>query len=220
MNKYRLALFDLDGTLADTAKDMAGALNMMLEDRSQATIPFENLRPHVSNGTPALLRLGFGCSPGDEMFEELRVEFLDIYENNICVNTDLFPGIREILDRCIETGLIWGIVTNKPEYLTRRLIDELELSDSVACVIGGDSLPKRKPDPLPIVYACGMVDIEPHYSIFVGDSIRDIEAGKGAGVETLGVTYGYIPPGDDPNSWGADYLVDTVPEIGSTLWGG
>ncbi len=218
MKKYRLTLFDLDGTLADTARDMANALNYLLEEESRETIPFEKLRPHVSNGTPALLRLGFGCSPGDSRYEELRLRFLDLYENYLCVHTRLFPGIRSILNRCIDSGMLWGIVTNKPEYLTLRLVDQLDLADSVACVIGGDSLPKRKPHPLPITHACKLADTTADSCLFVGDSVRDIEAGSAAGVETLAVTYGYIPPGDDPMSWGADFVVDTVPEISSILW--
>ena len=218
MNKYRLALFDLDGTLADTARDMANAVNVLRERHSKEPIPFENLRPHVSNGTPALLRLGFGCSPGEDQFEELRRDFLNIYENNVCVHTELFPGIQSLLDRCADSGMRWGIVTNKPEYLTLRLVDQLGFVDGATCVIGGDSLPKRKPHPLPISHACDLADTRPDDCIFVGDSVRDVEAGNSAGVDTLAVTYGYIPPGDDPQSWGADFIVDTVPEVASILW--
>lgn len=218
MKKYRLALFDFDGTLADTARDMANALNYLLEEESKERIPFEKLRPHVSNGTPALLRLGFGCSPGEDRFEELRLRFLGLYENYLCVHTKLFPGIRSILNRCIETGVLWGIVTNKPEYLTLRLVDQLDLADKASCVIGGDSLPQRKPHPLPITHACKLTDTTPDDCLFIGDSVRDIEAGSAAGVGTLAVTYGYIPPDDDPIAWGADFIVDTVPEISAILW--
>ena len=112
----------------------------------------------------------------------------------------------------------WGIVTNKPEYLTLQLINELGLDSTAACVIGGDSLPERKPHPLPVQHACKLVGTAPECSLFIGDSIRDVQAGSGAGVETLAVTYGYIPPGDDPNSWGADFIVDSVQEINSILW--
>lgn len=219
MNKYRLALFDLDGTLADTARDMANALNILRERHRKDAIPFRSLRPHVSNGTPALLRIGFGCTPGEDRFEELRKDFLDVYEKNICVYSGLFPGMRSLLDQCIESGMYWGIVTNKPEYLTNLLVDRLGLADSAVCIIGGDSLPQRKPHPLPIRHACGLTDVSPENCIFVGDSIRDIQAGSRAGVDTLAVTYGYIPPGDEPQSWGADFIVDTVPEMSTIIWG-
>ena len=211
-------MFDLDGTLADTARDMVNSLNILMERWDQQPIPFETLRPHVSNGTPALLRIGFDCSPGEDRYEELRVQFLDIYENNVCVHTELFPGMDELLKRCDDSGMKWGIVTNKPEYLTLQLINELGLDSTAACVIGGDSLPERKPHPLPVQHACKLVGTAPECSLFIGDSIRDVQAGSGAGVETLAVTYGYIPPGDDPNSWGADFIVDSVQEINSILW--
>lgn len=198
---------------------MVGALNHLLKEDSRPAIPFEELRPQVSNGTPALIRAGFGCSPGESGFEELRSRFLDRYEKNLCVHTELFPGMPSILNRCIESGMLWGIVTNKPEYLTLELMDELGLSKNVACVIGGDSLPERKPHPLPVTHACKLAQTAPDNCIFIGDSSRDIEAGRAAGVQTLAVTYGYIPPGDDPMSWGADFIVDSVSQIQSILWG-
>ena len=217
---FRLALFDLDGTLADTARDMANALNVLRQMHSKPVIAFEELRPHVSNGTPALIRLGFDCSPGEEKYEELRLKFLEIYENNLCVDTVLFPGIQTILDCCVESGMLWGIVTNKPEYLTLKLVKQLGIADAATCVIGGDSLPQRKPHPLPITHACKLADTPPPDCVFVGDSVRDIEAGNSAGVKTLAVTYGYIPPGDDPYSWKADFTVDTVEQVASVLWDG
>ncbi len=218
MNKYPLALFDFDGTLADTAPDMVKALNLLRASRSKEPLPFEHLRPHISNGTPALIRLGFNCAPEENGFQELREEFLDLYEQNLYSETVLFPGIDAILEKMNETGIQWGIVTNKPEYLTVKIVEHLGLSDSVACVVGGDTLPQRKPNPLPVIHACKLAGISPNSSVFIGDSIRDIEAGRDAGLHTIGVTYGYIPPHDDPKSWGADYLVDAVAEIPAQLW--
>ena len=218
MNKYPLALFDFDGTLADTARDMVNALNLLRASKSKEPIPFEHLRPHISNGTPALIRLGFNCVPEENGFQELREEFLDLYEQNLYSETVLFPGIDVILEKMNETGIRWGIVTNKPENLTVQIVEHLGLSDSVACVVGGDTLPQRKPNPLPVIHACKLAGISPNSSVFIGDSIRDIEAGRDAGLHTIGVTYGYIPPHDDPKSWGADYLIDSVAEIPAQLW--
>ena len=218
MNKYPLALFDFDGTLADTARDMVKALNLLRASKSKEPLPFEHLRPHISNGTPALIRLGFNCAPEENGFQELREEFLDLYEQNLYSETVLFPGIDAILGKMNETGILWGIVTNKPEYLTVQIVEHLGLSDSVACVVGGDTLPQRKPNPLPVIHACNLAGISPNSSVFIGDSIRDIEAGRDAGLRTIAVTYGYIPPHDDPKSWGADYLIDSVAEIPAQLW--
>ena len=218
MNKFPLALFDFDGTLADTARDMINALNLLRASKSKEPLPFEHLRPHISNGTPALIRLGFNCAPEENGFQELREEFLDLYEQNLYSETVLFPGIDAILEKMNETGILWGIVTNKPEYLTVQIVEHLGLSDSVACVVGGDTLPQRKPNPLPVIYACKLAGISPNSSVFIGDSIRDIEAGRDAGLHTIGVTYGYIPPHDNPKSWGADYLIDSVAEIPAQLW--
>ena len=218
MNKYPLALFDFDGTLADTARDMIKALNLLRASKSKEPLPFEHLRPHISNGTPALIRLGFNCAPEENGFQELREEFLDLYERNLYSETVLFPGIDAILEKMNETGILWGIVTNKPEYLTVQIVEHLGLSDSVACVVGGDTLPQRKPNPLPVIHACKLAGISPNSSVFIGDSIRDIEAGRNAGLHTIGVTYGYIPPHDNPKSWGADYLIDSVAEIPAQLW--
>ena len=218
MNKYPLALFDFDGTLADTARDMVKALNLLRANKSKEPLPFEHLRPHISNGTPALIRLGFNCAPEENGFQELREEFLDLYEQNLYSETVLFPGIDAILEKMNETGILWGIVTNKPEYLTVQIVEHLGLSDSVACVVGGDTLSQRKPNPLPVIHACKLAGISPNSSVFIGDSIRDIEAGRDAGLHTIGVTYGYLPPHDNPKSWGADYLIDSVAEIPAQLW--
>lgn len=218
LNNYELVLFDFDGTLADTARDMINALNVLLSAKSMPSADFETLRPYVSNGTPALLQWGFGCSPKDAQFEELRRAFLEIYENNLCVQTVLYPGMDEILKQCEETKVAWGIVTNKPEYMTRLIVEQLGLANRVACIVGGDTLKLRKPDPAPVLHACDCVRVPPAKAVFVGDSWRDIEAGQHAGLTTIGVTYGYIPPDDNPETWGADYLVDSISEIADLLW--
>ncbi len=219
LNQFELVLFDFDGTIADTARDMINALNMLLHKESRPAVDYETLRPFVSNGTPALLKHGFGCSPEDAEFEGLRQEFLQIYNDNLCVYTVLYPGTDSILQQCGDTGVAWGIVTNKPEFLTRIIVDHLGLSESVACIIGGDTLKLRKPDPAPVVHACELTGTEPDSAIFVGDSWRDIEAGRKAGLTTVGATYGYIPPDDNPELWGADYTIDSIEQVADILWG-
>ena len=218
MNKYQLVLFDLDGTLADTAPDMAATLNRLRTKNSKKTIPREQLRPYVSGGTPALLRIGFGLTPETSEYTSLRKEFLDIYEENICAETELFPGMSELLDMCKDSGVLWGVVTNKPEYLTVQLLRQIGIVDHAACIVGGDTLPERKPSPLPILHACELAKIQPWQAVYIGDAQRDIQAGRDAGLETIAVTYGYIPPEDDPESWGANRIVHTATEIAAHLW--
>ena len=218
LNQFQLVLFDFDGTIADTARDMINALNMLLHEYSMQTVEFEDLRAYVSNGTPALLKHGFNCSPEDENFDVLRKEFLRFYEENLCVQTVLYPGTQPILERCQKTGISWGIVTNKPEHLTRMIVQQLGVTDSVACIVGGDTLKYRKPRPEPVIYACDLAGIEPQNAIFVGDSWRDVEAGREAGLITVGASYGYIPPEDDPNEWNADFIIDSISDVEKILW--
>jgi len=219
MNQFELVLFDFDGTIADTARDMIDALNRLLQTNEMPTVRYEELRAYVSNGTPALLQFGFGCSPGDAKFETLRKEYLRVYEENICVSTALYPGTETILEQCEQTNLAWGIVTNKPEHLTREIVDRLGLSRQVSCIVGGDTLKQRKPDPEPVLYACQLTGKSPEQALFVGDSWRDIEAGRRAGLTTVGATYGYIPPDDDPDQWCCDYTIESIKEVAKILWG-
>ena len=208
----------MDGTLADTARDMILALNLLLRRKSKEIVSFDELRCHVSNGTPALLKNGFNLTPHDGDYEELKNEFLAIYKSVICQETILFPGMQELLDDLVQAGVAWGIVTNKPEYLTVELVEKLGLTKTVSCVVGGDTLPYRKPSPIPILHACDLVKVAPSQSVYIGDSSRDIEAAEGAGLKTIGVTYGYIVPGDDPYQWGADEVVESVSEIAQHIW--
>ncbi len=218
MSKYRLVLFDFDGTFADTARDMIGALNRLLQAHAKPNLSIDDLRGHVSNGTPALIQIGFGYSPGDEQYEPLRQQFLDHYKSNLCKFTDIYPGIDDLLDKLRQNNILWGIVTNKPEDLTLQIMDQLELLEDACVIVGGDSLPQRKPHPLPIVHACEVAGVNTGSTVFIGDSIRDIQAGQRAGTDTIAVGYGYIPPGDDPRKWNADYLVNSVEEITDILW--
>ncbi len=218
MNSFDLVLFDFDGTMAHTAHDMINALNMLLSQHDKPAVAYKDLRAHVSNGTPALLRHGFGCGPGDPEFEPLRDEFLEIYQRHLCIDTVLYPGFDALLARLDDTGIAWGIVTNKPEHLTRQIVAHLGIASRVACIVGGDTLKQRKPDPEPVTHACKLAGSAPEKSVYIGDSWRDIEAGRRAGLTTVGVSYGYIPPDDDPQQWGADIVIHAVEDIAGMLW--
>jgi phosphoglycolate phosphatase len=206
-------LFDLDGTLLDTGRDMGNALNRLLDKYGRTTIPYTRIRPNVSHGAGALLKLGFGTDAGDPEFEGLRRQFLDYYEQDLCSNTQLFEGTSEVLTHLDQRNLPWGIVTNKPEYLTRPLLDSFGLLARAACVVGGDTLSKRKPHPAPLLYGCSLTGKDPADCIYVGDAKGDIDAGRGAGMKTLVATFGYLSAQDEPEDWGADGMIEHPREI-------
>lgn len=209
----RTVLFDLDGTLLDTAPDLAYALNEVLKLADRAPLPFDTIRPVVSHGGLALVRLGFGLEPGDPEFDLHRQRLLDIYRNNIARETRPFAGMHELLDTLEQRGLNWGVVTNKPAWLTEPLLQELGLMQRAACVVSGDTLNERKPHPAPMLLACERTGSQPHECLYIGDAKRDIEAGHNAGMATLVALFGYIGENDDPHDWGADALVQTPGEI-------
>lgn len=201
-------LFDLDGTLADTARDLGGALNRLLAEEGMAAIPMELLRPHVSGGARALLRAGFGILPNNPRFADLRQRFLDHYEAALCVDTELFDGMAELLARLEARSIRWGIVTNKPARYTQPLAAALGLSHRAACLVSGDSTPLPKPSPEPLLLAAQLAGIEPAGALYVGDDIRDIQAGKAAGMRTVAAAYGYLGDGPPIADWGADHIVE------------
>ena len=209
----RTVLFDLDGTLADTAEDLADALNGVLQQRSLKPIPFELIRPVVSNGADALIHLGFGVSPGDDDYPGIREDLLTIYRNNIANKTRLFPGMADVLDSIENSGRNWGIVTNKPSWLTAPLIKALNLHERAVCIVSGDTTAKRKPDPQPMLYASNEAGSQCHECLYVGDAERDIEAGRRAGMKTLTALFGYIGENDNPDTWGADGMINQPSEI-------
>ncbi|MHB8256507.1 MAG: HAD family hydrolase [Acidiferrobacterales bacterium] len=200
-------LFDLDGTLADTAPDLGFALNELLREHNRPPLPYDRIRPVASYGARALLRLGFGIAPHDTGYDVLRRRFLDLYAANLCRETRLFPGVSELLSALPGRRLNWGIVTNKPAFLTEPLVRALGLADTAACVVSGDTTANSKPHPAPLLYACAQCGSAPASCLFVGDAARDIEAGRSAGMHTLVAMFGYIGEADDPPSWGADALV-------------
>ena len=203
----RTVLFDLDGTLADTAPDLAYALNTLLAEHHKPLLPYPTIRPVASNGAAALIELGFGVARTDPHFAPLRARFLEIYRAHLTRETRLFPGMAELLDAIAARGLNWGIVTNKPAFLTEPLVDQLGLREDLACVVSGDTTANPKPHPEPLLHACKLAGSRPHECLYIGDAARDIEAGRAAGMKTLVALFGYIGAQDQPDTWGADGLI-------------
>jgi N-acetyl-D-muramate 6-phosphate phosphatase len=213
MTDIRTVLFDLDGTLADTAPDLAAALNKVLVEEGHAPLPYPLIRPVASHGSAALIRLGFSKEPGDAGFAGLRERLLAHYAEHVCRDTRVFPGVPELLDELQARGICWGIVTNKPAFLTNPLIARLELSHRPACVVSGDTTPNRKPHPEPMLHACAIARAQASESLYIGDAERDIQAGREAGMKTLVALYGYIGENEDPTQWGADGMINAPLDI-------
>lgn len=208
MRRHAAILFDLDGTLADTAPDLAAALNQMLQEDGRAPLPFAMLRPWVSWGAMRMIRVGYGDALEPARMSELRGRFLACYEAGLCRESRLFPGVPELLAGLEAAAIPWGIVTNKPGWLTEPLLGALGLGDRARSVISGDTLPYAKPHPMPLLHAARELGIEAAACAYVGDNIRDIEAGRAAGMQTVAAAWGYIPSDDDPAEWRADALLD------------
>ncbi|RKZ36608.1 MAG: phosphoglycolate phosphatase [Gammaproteobacteria bacterium] len=200
-------LFDLDGTLLDTAPDLAFALNTVLSEQKREPLPLEQIRPWVSHGGNTLIKNGFQLSEQDPAIKSLRKRFLDIYLDHIADHTRLFEGMPEVLETLESGGIQWGVVTNKPTYLTTPLLQQLGLTSRSVCNISGDTLPQCKPDPAPLLHACELAQTIPAHCIYVGDAPRDIEAGRRAGMRTLVALYGYIETFEHPTQWGATGMI-------------
>ena len=213
MNNFKGVFFDLDGTLIDTAPDMGLALNLLLERHQRKPLAMTTIRPQVSHGSAALVKLGFGVEESDPDFETLKQEFLDIYQNNVAVDSQLFDGMELILKNLENAKIPWGIVTNKPGYLTNELLDKLGLMSRAASVISGDSLSVRKPHPEPLFKACELASCSASESLYVGDAQRDIEAAKAAGMMSCAALYGYYTEEEDPTAWNADYYISSPIEL-------
>ena len=213
MTAIKTVLFDLDGTLIDTAPDMAAALDMLCEEADQPVLPFEKVRPVVSDGSVALIKLAFGDSLDDHRLQHLKQRYLDIYMENICKHSVPFKGILEVLEHLETNGMNWGVVTNKPGWLTLPLMDSLDLKHRASSIVSGDTTENRKPHPEPMHLACNEAASESHECLYVGDALRDIEAGINAGMKTLVARYGYIKEQENINDWGADAIIDSPEEI-------
>ena len=202
----RAVLFDLDGTLLDTAPDMVGALNALRIEESLAPLPYDVVRPLVSHGAGRLVKLGFP-SAGPAATLTLQQRYLDVYRRAISAETRLFDGMAAVLSAIAARGLLAGVVTNKPAWLTEPLLDALGLSTAFACVVSGDSVAERKPHPMPMLRAAALAGVAAAECIYVGDAERDIQAAHAAGMPGLVATYGYLGPGEDWRSWGADGFI-------------
>ena len=209
----RTVLFDLDGTLLDTAPDMGYALNQTLLEHDRHPLPLIHIRPHVSHGARALVRLGFGLKPGDHDYDAIRQRLLDIYRANLARDTRLFPGMEKVLGSIEKRGLNWGVVTNKPAWLTDPLVDALDLSHRAVCIVSGDTTRNSKPHPEPLLHACRQAGSQPAQCLYVGDAPRDIEAGRNAGLRTIVALFGYIGPDDEPLNWGADISIERPEQL-------
>lgn len=209
-------LFDLDGTLVDTAPDMVAVLQDMQRDHGSSPVDYEIARSYVSNGAMGLVGLAFPNA--EQAFRErLYNEYLDRYEQVVCEKSMVFPGLLDALEELEKLACPWGVVTNKPARMTNPLLAKLGLGDRAACAISGDTLPQRKPDPAPLLHACDLLQVSAVNAVYVGDALRDIQAGKAAGMPTIAAAYGYIVTGDDPLSWNADFVVSSATQLAEML---
>ena len=211
----RAILFDLDGTLADTAPDLAAAVNWLRTERGLAPTPYAVLRPTASAGARGMIGAAFGLAPGDDGYEELRVQWFDRYQSAMAVESGLFDGVPELLESISSAGIAWGIVTNKPARFTDPLLPQIGLAHA-GCVVSGDTTGHAKPHPAPLLEGARRLGIAPEDCWYVGDDQRDIEAGRAAGMVTVACAWGYCGPAD-PATWGADYLLATPAALRDTL---
>ena len=201
-------LFDLDGTLVDTAPDLGYALNLQLKKHGKHTLSDAAIRPFASHGSRGLIGLGFGISPNDAQFIAMRDEYLALYESVFTRSPVLLPGLAELLEAIENKGYKWGIVTNKPRRFTIPLVESMGLQTRAACVVSGDDAPQPKPSPATILMACEQVGVKPENCIYLGDAERDIQAGKAAGTHTAVALFGYIDVIEKPDDWGADVMIE------------
>ena len=209
----RLVLFDLDGTLADTAPDLAATVNRMLARRGREPLPLAELRPLASHGARGLVGRAFGIRPDDADYETLRQEFFSEYESALCRDTALFPRMDETLLAIESHGIRWGIVTNKIARFTDPLVRALNLAERAACVVSGDTTPHAKPHPAPLLHALRQAGRSAGEAIYVGDDLRDVQAGQAAGIRTVVAAYGYLGDGIPIEDWGADAVIAAPMEL-------
>jgi phosphoglycolate phosphatase len=208
----KAVLFDLDGTLADTAPDLTYALNCVRGARGLPALRLAATRPFASQGARGLIGAGFNMKPGDAGYDALRDEFLAAYAGNLCRETRLFPGIPQLLDQLETRALPWGVVTNKAERFTLPLLELLKVRARAACVIGGDTTGSIKPHPAPLLAASRAIGLAPQACIYLGDDQRDVDAGRAAGMKTAVAKWGYLN-GEHPERWNADSMIDEPQDL-------
>ncbi|HEX7047194.1 MAG TPA: phosphoglycolate phosphatase [Gammaproteobacteria bacterium] len=209
----RAVLFDLDGTLVDTAPDMGAAVNALRVERGLEPLEAERIRPWVSHGSPGLLKIAFGVEKDAADYNELRDRFLALYEARLSRETKLFDGMQQVLDTLYVKGIPWGIVTNKPAWLTDALLADLAIVPPPQCAVSGDTTAHHKPHPASILHACETLNVMPEHALYVGDAERDIQAAHAAGMPVLAAAYGYLHDHEDPAEWNADGIIQAPADL-------
>jgi phosphoglycolate phosphatase len=206
--QLRAVLFDMDGTLLDTAPDFIAVAQAMRVARGLDRVPDQQIRDVISGGARAMVLSAFDIDPLSDEFEALRLEFLDRYQEHCAVDSHLYDGIAELLAEIEAANLPWGVVTNKPVRFAQPIMERLGLDARSSVLVCPDHVSNSKPDPEPMLLACKQLSLDPSTVLFIGDDLRDIESGRAAGSKTAAVRYGYIHPDDNPDTWGADVVVD------------
>ena len=209
----RAVLFDLDGTFADTAPDMARALNVIRQQHGLAALPLATIRPHVSHGARGMLDVGFGISPHHETFVALRDAFYDEYQRNLCIDSALFDGVDSLVDTLAQHDIVWGIVTNKAARFALPIAEALGFAHRAACIVCGDTTAHTKPHPAPLLHAAALIGVNPAHTIYVGDDERDIQAAHAADMRGVVAAYGYIDANNDTEAWGAEFSIATPSDL-------
>ena len=209
----KAVLFDLDGTFADTAPDLVDALNHIRASRELPALPLELLRPQASHGSRGLLKVGFDIEPHHPEHDTLRDQFLDYYERNICVHTQLFDGMALLLETLEQRGILWGIITNKPHRYTLPLIEAMGYAERAACLISGDTCAHSKPHPEPMLKASEIIGIPPAQCLYVGDALRDMQAANASGMHGIIANYGYVGPNASIDNWNAKGSINNPMEL-------
>lgn len=213
ISRFDVVLFDLDGTLVDTAPDLGYALNTLLEQEGHEPLDHARIRPVASHGSAGLLKLGFGIEKEDPIYPALQQRFLSLYAENIARESALFIGMQQVLDGLTTNKIRWGVVTNKPSFLTMPLMDALQLTEAAACIVSADTTPFSKPHPAPMLHACELLNVKPADCIYIGDAERDIQAAHNAHMRSAVALYGYLSETDAPETWQADCMVNHPYEI-------
>ena len=215
--RIRTVLFDLDGTLIDTAPDMAAALDILCDEDKSERLPFSSVRPVVSNGSAALVTLAFGHNIDEDRLTRLKQRYLEIYDGDLAVHSRLFDEMEDLLLKLEDNGIKWGVVTNKPVWLTEPLMEALDLHRRAAFIVSSYTTKNRKPHPEPMFHACKLAGWKPEECIYIGDARRDIEAGQNAGMRTAIAEYGYIGDWENTADWQADYSIQSPMQIFACL---
>ena len=213
MNSLQAILFDLDGTLIDTAGDLINSLNILLRRKGHATREIETMRPYAGQGSYSLLRAAFGDSCSEHEYQQLATEFVEIYRSHLHDTTTLFPDVIETIAKIEKRQMKWGIVTNKSEHLSVAILQKLELYDGADCLVYGDTTAEKKPHPEPLLYAAQQINLPPQCCAYIGDTLNDVKVAIHAGMHALAVSYGYRAKEIDIADWGAETIFDSLSEL-------